>query len=110
MWTCVKSLQSCLILCDPFVTVALQTPLFMEFPRQEYGSGLPFPSPGDLSDPGIEAASLGSPALTGRFFTTSTTWEAPTCCLVWPKISKIKMKGLNLTELVICDNMNKYFN
>ena len=37
---------------------------------------LPFPSPGDLSDPGIKSMSLTSPALAGRFFTTSTTWEA----------------------------------
>ena len=47
----------------------------MEFSRQEYWSGLPFPSPGDLPDPGIETASLVSPALAGRFFTTRATWE-----------------------------------
>ena len=41
-------------------TVGLQVPLSMEFSRQEYWSGLPFPSPGDLPDPGIEP---GSPAL-----------------------------------------------
>ena len=41
--------------------------LSMEFPRQEYWSGLPFPSPGDLPDPGIK---LESPVLAGRFFTT----------------------------------------
>ena len=41
-------------------TVALQAPLFTEFSRQEYWNGLPFRSPGDLPDPGIE---LGSPAL-----------------------------------------------
>ena len=39
--------------------------------------GLPCPSPGDLSNPGIETASLLSPALAGVFFTTSATWEAP---------------------------------
>ena len=49
----------------------------MGFPRQEYWSGLSFPSPGDLPDPGIEPVSLMSPALAGGFFTTSTTWEAP---------------------------------
>ena len=38
----------------------------MEFPRQEYWSGLPVPSPGDLPNPGIETV---SPALAGRFFT-----------------------------------------
>ena len=42
------------------LTVAHQAPLSMEFYRQEYWSGLPFPSPGDLSDPGIEPR---SPAL-----------------------------------------------
>ena len=48
-------------------TVAHQAPLSMGFPRQEYWSGLPFPSPGDLLDPEIEAM---SPAFASRFFTT----------------------------------------
>ena len=43
--------------------------------RQEYWSGLPFPSSGILSHPGIEPATLGSPTFAGSFFTTSTTWE-----------------------------------
>ena len=47
--------------------VACQAPLSMGFPRQEYWSGLPFPPPGDLPDPGIEPV---SPALVGRFFST----------------------------------------
>jgi len=42
----------------------------MGFARQEYWSGLPFPSPGDLLDPGIKSASPVSPALAGRHFTT----------------------------------------
>ena len=46
--------------------VARQAPLPMGFLRQEYWSGLPFPSPGDLPDPGIEPA---SPTLAGGFFT-----------------------------------------
>ena len=41
----------------------------MEFSRQGYWSALPFPSPKDLPDPGIEPVSLMSPALEGRFFT-----------------------------------------
>ena len=49
----------------------------MEFSRQEYWSGLPFPPPGDLLDPGIKSASLAALALTGRFFVTRATWEAP---------------------------------
>ena len=48
-------------------TVVRQAPLFMGFSRQEYWSGLLFPFPGDLLDPGIEPT---SPALAGRFFTT----------------------------------------
>ena len=51
-------------------TVAHQAPLSMGFTRKEYWNGLPFPPPGDLPDPGIEPASLVSPALAGRFFTT----------------------------------------
>ena len=58
-------------------TVAFQAPQSMRFPRQEYWSGLPFPSPGDLPDPGIKPVSFISSALTGGFFTTSATWEAP---------------------------------
>ena len=48
-------------------TVACQAPLSMEFSRQEYWSGLPFPSPGDPPDPEIESA---SPVHASRFFTT----------------------------------------
>ena len=57
-------------------TVACQPPLSMGVSRQEYWSGLPFPSPGDLPDPGIEPTSLASPALAGEFFTNCATWEA----------------------------------
>ena len=45
----------------------------MRFSVQEYRSGFPFPTPGNLPDPGIEPASLMSPALAGGFFPTSTT-------------------------------------
>ena len=50
---CVKSLQSCLTLCDPMDCVAHQAPLSMRFSRQEYRGGLPCPPLWDLSDPGI---------------------------------------------------------
>ena len=62
-----------------FVTpwsVARQAPLSMEFPRQGYWSGLPYSPPGDLPNSGTEPASLLSPALAHRFFTSSTTCEA----------------------------------
>ena len=52
-------------------TVAHQTPLSMGFSRQEYYSGLPFPSPRDLPHPGTEPASLESPVLAGKVFTTA---------------------------------------
>ena len=57
-------------------TIAHQAPPSMEFSRQEYWSELPFPSPGDLPDPGMEPASLGSPALAGGFFIISGTRKA----------------------------------
>ena len=57
-------------------TVAHQFPLSVGFSRRKYWSGLPCPPPRDLPDPGIKPASLMSPALASRFFTTSTTWEA----------------------------------
>ena len=82
----------CLIVSDSVApwTLAHHAPLSMGFSRQEYwGSGLPLPTPGDLPDPGIRPRDLtqGSdpginprsplaPALAGRFFTTSATWEA----------------------------------
>ena len=61
-------------------TVVHQAPLSIEFSRQEYWSGLPFPSPGNLPDPGIEPA---SPALAGTFFTTEPP-EKPKHVLGYP--------------------------
>ena len=52
-------------------TITHQDPLSMEFFRQDYWSGLPFPTPGYLPNPGIERTLLASPALAGRFFTTA---------------------------------------
>ena len=55
-------------------TAALQAPLSMGFSRQEYWSGLPYPTPGDLPHPGIEPS---SPALAGKFFTTGPLGKPP---------------------------------
>ena len=66
---CVCVLSHVRLLATPWA-VARQPPLSMGVPRQEYWSGLPFPSPEDLLDPGIEPASLANPALAGRVFTT----------------------------------------
>ena len=63
-----KSLSPVRLFATPW-TVAYQASLSMEFSSQEYWSGLPFPSPGDLPDTGIEPASLASPAFVGGFFT-----------------------------------------
>ena len=65
----VKSLSHVQLLATPWTT-AHQAPLSMGFSRQENVSGLPFPSPGDLSDPEIGPTSLTSLVLSGRFFTT----------------------------------------
>ena len=56
-------------------TVTHQAPLSLEFFRQEYWNWLPFPTPGDFPNPGIESPSLGSPALVDKFFTTVLTWK-----------------------------------
>ena len=68
---CHACAQSCPTLCNPMDCGSSK----MGFPRQEYWSGLAFPSPGDLPDPGIELASLVSSTLAGGFFTMSH-WES----------------------------------
>ena len=57
-------------------TVAYQVPLSTGFSMQEYWGGLTCSPLGDLPNPRIKPTSVMSPALAGRFFTTSTTWEA----------------------------------
>ena len=61
----------CSVMSDSAIpqTMACQSPLCVGFTRQEHWSGWPFPSPGDIPDPGIETGS--SPTLAGRFFTDS---------------------------------------
>ena len=66
----------CLTPCSP-MDCSPPAPLSTEFFRQEYWSGLPFPTPGTLPNPGIKLEFHTSPAFAGMFFTTSTTWEAP---------------------------------
>ena len=82
-------------LFETLLTEALQAPLSMGFSRQEYWSGLPCPPPGDLLRPGIEPV---SPALTGRFFTTITTWEAQ--ILVYGCRNQGKGNKLNVTPRI----------
>ena len=59
-------------------TVTHQAPRSMGFCRQPYWTGLPFPLPGALPDPGMDSMSFESPALAGRFFTTEPPGKLPT--------------------------------
>ena len=73
----IHRLIDCSVVSDSFATpwtVTCQAPLSVEFSRQEYWSGLPCSTLGDLPDPGIKPAYLVSPASAGVFFTTSDTW------------------------------------
>ena len=91
--SCVQSLQSCSILCDLW-TVAHHVPLSMRFLRQEYWSGLPFPSPGDLLDPWIEPVSpLSLFCIAGEFLTA----EPPGKPLSFPDFSKTQTESRMVT-------------
>ena len=72
----VLSCFSCVRIFATLWTIVCQVSPSMGFSRQEHWSGLPFPPPGNLSNPRIKFVSLMSPALAGGFFTTSATWEA----------------------------------
>ena len=67
---CVCALSHVQLFATPW-TIALQAPLSMQFCRQEYWSGLPLPSPGDLPDPEMKAVSPVSPALAGGFISVN---------------------------------------
>ena len=85
LWYCLPACEVASVTsdsCDPMDHSLLGSSV-LGFSRQEYQSGLLFPSPGDLSYQGIETLSPVSPALAGRFFTTSTTWEAHLVLLVY---------------------------
>ena len=77
--TCLVTLLSHVRLFGTPWTVAHQAPPSMEFSRQEYWSGLPFPSPGDLPDPGIEP---GSPALEADALPPEPPGNPPTCLIL----------------------------
>ena len=91
---CVLSHFSHVRLFDILWTVACQAPLSMGFSRQEFCSGLPCPPPVDLPDPGIEPR---SPALAGRFFTISATWEV----LVWYFWTSCHFRCPNFTSCLL---------
>ena len=76
--------------------LAWQAPLSMKFSRQEYWSGLPFLTPGDLPDPGTER--LASPALAGGFFTTVPLGKP------LRQYRHEKVPSLNLEVELVCEN------
>ena len=78
---CSLVVKLCLTLCDPW-TVALQAPLSMEFPRQEYWNGLPFPPPMHLPNPGIKPMSPASSAL--QVDSLPLSHQGSTRFTVWP--------------------------
>ena len=83
-------------------TVARQTPLSMEFSRQEYWNGLSFPSLGDLPNTGIKPT---SPALAGRFFTTESPGK-PNCSLV---LRKDSFQNVNVTSFIFSPQSKLFY-
>ena len=75
-------------------TIALQAPLSVGFPRQEYWSGLPFPSPGDLPDPRVEPVSYTA----GRCFTVEPPGRPPEYSRLLDKSDQYVWKWLSLTR------------
>ena len=111
---CQKSWSSC-VLCHfsrvrlfaTLWTIAHQAPPSMGFSRQEYWSGLPFPCPGDLPDPGIEPTSPVFLAWAGGFLTTSTTWttaiNALAQILFTGSVSSLQVLCALFLKACICD-------
>ena len=80
-----------------------QAPLSMGFSRQEYWSGLSFPSPGDLPDPGIEPT---SPAFAGKFFTT-VPLEKALLDIYNQSRGSVQFSSVTQSCLTLCDPMNR---
>ena len=79
-------------------TVVCQAPLSVEFSNQEYRSGLLFPSPGDLPDPGIEPGSLALQA-------NSLLSEPPGKLLGWHGVRQVKIENRIVSTLIFCCTM-----
>ena len=75
---CVLVTKSCLSICHPVMDCSPPDPLSMGFSRQKYWSGLPFPPPGDLPNPGIKPISPSSPALQADSLPLSHRWSPAT--------------------------------
>ena len=77
--------QSCLSLSDPLDS-SPPAPLSMGFCRQEYWSGVSFPPPGDLPDPGMKPSSVRPPTLSLRLFSPTATLEVQKCAREWRNV------------------------
>ena len=103
--------QLCLALCNPMDSRP-QAPLSMGFSRQEYWSGLPFPTPGDFPKPQIRPMSLACPTLAGRVFTTVTPGKpvtlhnSPIVSCFWSSDSKfiyVDLMNIEITlHIILC--------
>ena len=102
---------SCVWLFATPWTAARQAPLSMEFSRQEYWSGLSFPTPGDFPKPQIRPMSLACPTLAGRFFTTeppgkpTTLRNSPIVSCFWSSDSKfiyVDLMNIEITLHIFC--------
>ena len=93
--------HSCPTLCSP-VDCSTQDPLSMEFFRQEYWNGLPFPPPGDLPHPGIEPRSPAFPALAGGFFSAEPPGKQVSTSLGYPKVLNLESG----TQVILTGDVN----
>ena len=104
---CALSL-TCVQLFETLWTVACQAPLFMGFPRQEYWNGLPFPSPGDLPDPGIKPTSPVSPVLQADSLPAHFQHEISFSFKInfWNHISSVQFRSVIQSCLTLCNPMD----
>ena len=99
---CAQSLSHVQLFVAPR-TIAPQAPLSMEFSKQEYWSWLPFPTPGDLPNRGMEPASLASPLLAGGFFTTESPGK------LYRANSKVQIPAPSLTHFELLKSSVSHF-
>ena len=94
---------SSVCLCETLWTVARQAPLSVEFSRQEYWSGWPFPSPGDLPDTGIEA---GSPALQAESLPSESPEKPPNTLIFF--VIEVQLL-ISVVLVSTCSEMNQLY-
>ena len=103
--SCVCMISHIWLFTTPW-TVAHQAPLSVEFSREEYWSKLPFPSAGDLPDPGIEPTSLESPVFLFSHYARWWVWDTERISSL-PKIHSSTIKDRNGEDLVEAEEIKK---